>query len=194
MKDNTEPFRDFIPPGWSLPQTLLAMRYVDDLLMSSGCLCHGCLARLVKQLYTVSFEVAEEACEQTWTDIVFRIDPMAGTVSWAPKNPNRLWIQGDAPKNRERYVPYLARLQCPFGLLRGQLLGRAARLQHMSLSLIAQKAVMLEELQELVLEGYPASLLRALSHALPLSNPVFFAVRKASRLLSKATKHDRGYD
>ena len=55
----------------------------------------------------------------------------------------------------------------------------------MRLPLEMQRAVMLEELQELVLEGYPAPLLRALAHTLPLGNPVFHALRLATRRLDK---------
>ncbi|CAE7835989.1 unnamed protein product [Symbiodinium sp. CCMP2592] len=116
-KESQEFRRLYLPNGWDMIHAFFAMRYVDDLL-----------------IYSVTFEISPEALEQTWTDLVFRVDPVSGRIAWAPKNPNRDWILGKAAKKKERYIPYLDRLQCPFGLIRGMLIGRATRLRHMGLS------------------------------------------------------------
>ena len=56
------------------------------------------------------------------------------------------------PKNKERFVPFLGRLQSGFGRLRGMLLGRVARLNEMELSERDRVAAMVEDFQELVME------------------------------------------
>ena len=117
-----------LPDGWDPPQALLSMRYVDDLLMISRALCFGCMRHLVDAIYSVSFDFNDPSDEQVWTDIIVRVDSASGHLSWSAKNPNREWVQGVAAKQKEKYPPYLARLQLKFGLLRGMLLGRAARL------------------------------------------------------------------
>ena len=171
------------PPGWSLEQLLLGMRYVDDLLLVSCALCHGCLHSLVQAIYSVTFEVEPESHENTWTDVVFHDCPRTGRVAWIPKNPNRGWIRGSAAKSKQRYPPYLGRLQCAFGILRGMLLGRLARLQELELGEANQARFFLEEFEELILEGYPLGLLRALVHSLGIKGPALFKVRQAIRAL-----------
>ena len=177
-----------LPDGWDPPQALLSMRYVDDLLMISRALCFGCMRHLVNAIYSVSFDFNDPSAEQVWTDIVVKVDSASGHLSWSAKNPNREWVQGVAAKQKEKYPPYLARLQLKFGLLRGMLLGRAARLQELQLTTACQERALVEELQELVLEGYPPSLLRALVHSLPLNNPAFIKVREATRALDRSSK------
>ena len=177
-----------LPDGWDPPQALLSMRYVDDLLMISRALCFGCMRHLVDAIYSVSFDFNDPSDEQVWTDIIVRVDSASGHLSWSAKNPNREWVQGVAAKQKEKYPPYLARLQLKFGLLRGMLLGRAARLQELQLPTACQERALAEELQELVLEGYPPSLLRALVHSLPLNNPAFIKVREATRALDRSSK------
>ena len=171
----------FIPEGWSATELVLGMRYVDDLLMVSSALCHCCMSSLVSKIYSVNFEVNPPACIQTWADVVFQIDPASGSTSWQPKNPNRAWLAGTGEKTKERYPPFLERLQCQFGLLRGFLLGRAARFRELQLSPQQQLHFMLEEFQELLMEGYPASLLRALVHSFPMQNRVLLDLRRAVR-------------
>ena len=171
----------FIPEGWSATELVLGMRYVDDLLMVSSALCHCCMSSLVSKIYSVNFEVNPPECIQTWTDVVFQIDPASGSTSWQPKNPNRAWLAGTGEKTKERYPPFLGRLQCQFGLLRGSLLGRAARFRELQLSPQQQLHFMLEEFQELLMEGYPASLLRALVHSFPMQNRVLLDLRRAVR-------------
>ena len=175
----------FIPQGWTPEQAVLGLRYVDDLLLLSQCLCHACLSKLITEIYTVSFEVAPCQLQHTWTDIVLRVDGQSGQISWIPKNPNREWILGTSEKAKERYAPFLGRLQVRFGFLRCALLGRAARLRELEIPEFCQVSAMLEELQELILEGYPPLLLRALVHSLPLESSVVLALRKAVRSLCR---------
>eukprot|EP00438_Fugacium_kawagutii_P023302 Skav226239 [mRNA] locus=scaffold1218:450682:453784:+ [translate_table: standard] len=151
--------QDFqLPDGWSLPELFLGMRYVDDLLLVSFSLCHSCLQKLVKRIYSVDFSVNPEENEQTWTDVIFCVDPVLGTISWTARNPNRAWVLSHGEKVKQRRVPFLGRLQCPFGQLRGLLLSRATRLRELELPEKVQTTCMIEELQELILEGYPVTL------------------------------------
>ncbi|CAE7587433.1 unnamed protein product, partial [Symbiodinium microadriaticum] len=74
-KESAEFRRQYLPHGWDMMHALLAMRYVDDLLMASQSMCHACMAKLLASMYSVTFEISPEALEQTWTDLVFRVDP-----------------------------------------------------------------------------------------------------------------------
>ena len=114
---------------------------------------------------------------------MFSVDPMTRGVSWTAKNPNRLWVQGKGDKKKERYVPFLGRLQCPFGMLRCLLLGRLARLRELELPAESQLVLLFEEIQELILEGYPISILRAVIHSLPLHTCRLLSLRRAIRVL-----------
>ena len=165
------------PEGWKVEELFFGMRYVDDLLMVSYAICHKCLQQMLAEIYSVQFSVNAEECEQTFTDVIFQVDPMCGAIAWTAKNPNRPWLLGTGDKGKQRRVPYLDRLQCPFGLLRGLLLSRAARLNELELTEKLQTACMIEEIQELILEGYPISLLRALVHSLPFQSTVFLNLR-----------------
>ena len=49
---------------------------------------------------------------------------------------------------------------------------------------------MLEEFQELLMEGYPTSLLRALIHPFPMQNRVFLDLRRAVRDLEARAVRD----
>lgn len=178
----------FIPAGWRPEEVLLGMRYVDDLLLFSSALCHNCLTKIVGSMYSVTFEINEDDLEQTWTDIIFSINEKSGSVSWRPKNPNRTWIQGLGKKGKERFVPYLGRLQCKFGVLRGMFLGRAARLKELGFSANLAVHYLLEEVQELILEGYPPSFLRALVHSFPGHQPELVLLRQVVRDLERKTK------
>ena len=184
------PGASFIPEGWTATELVLGMRYVDDLLLISSALCHGCMSCLVSDIYSVNFEVSPPEVFQTWTDVVFQIDSASGSTSWKPKNPNRAWLAGTGEKTKERYPPFLGRLQCQFGLLRGSLLGRAARFRELQLSPKQQLHFMLEEFQELLMEGYPTSLLRALIHSFPMQNRVFLDLRRAVRDLEARAVRD----
>eukprot|EP00435_Cladocopium_sp_Y103_P009480 s1618_g2.t1 len=174
-----------VPLGWTIHELVLGMRYVDDLLLVSGALCHQCLRRGLQSMFSVSFDVNAEEVEQTWTDLVFSIDPASGIICWTAKNPNRLWVLGKGNKVKERYLSFLGRLQCSFGMLRCVILGRLARLRELDLPTCQQSRLLLEEFQELVLEGYPTSLLRALVHSLPLQVSVVLDLRKAVRTVDK---------
>ena len=184
------PGASFIPEGWTATELVLGMRYVDDLLLIFSALCHGCMSCLVSDIYSVNFEVSPPEVFQTWTDVVFQIDSASGSTSWKPKNPNRAWLAGTGEKTKERYPPFLGRLQCQFGLLRGSLLGRAARFRELQLSPKQQLHFMLEEFQELLMEGYPTSLLRALIHSFPMQNRVFLDLRRAVRDLEARAVRD----
>jgi hypothetical protein len=165
------------PEGWKVEELFFGMRYVDDLLMVSYAICHKCLQQMLAEIYSVQFSVNAEECEQTFTDVIFQVDPICGAITWTAKNPNKPWLLGTGDKGKQRRVPYLDRLQCPFGLLRGLLLSRAARLNELELTEKLQTACMIEEIQELILEGYPISLLRALVHSLPFQSIVFLNLR-----------------
>ena len=174
-----------LPEGWRIDELFFGMRYVDDLLMVSYAVCHKCLQQFLAEIYSVQFSVNPEEQEQTWTDVVFRADPVSGTIEWTAKNPNRLWVLGAGDKGKQRRVPFLGRLQCPFGLLRGLLLGRAARLNELELPEKIWTACMIEEFQEFILEGYLISMLRALVHSLPFYSPGFLNLRVAIRVLMR---------
>lgn len=119
-----------LPEGWTIRD---GMRYVDDLLLVSHSVCHSCLQKCLLQIYSVGFNVNQEEREQTWTDIVFNVNPFSGDIKWTAKNPNRPWIQSISEKAKQRRVPFLGRLQCPFGVLRNIPLSRAARLKELEL-------------------------------------------------------------
>ena len=70
----------FIPEGWLPEESVLGLRYVDDLLLLSKCLCHSCLKRLVDSIYSVSFEINTEGLEQTWVDIVSKVNVETGAI------------------------------------------------------------------------------------------------------------------
>ena len=172
-----------VPPQWEIHELFFGLRYVDDLLLVSGSLCHQCLRTGLCSMFSVHFDINPEEAEQTWTDLVFSVDPMTRGVSWTAKNPNRLWVQGKGDKKKERYVPFLGRLQCPFGMLRCLLLGRLARLRELELPAESQLVLLFEEIQELILEGYPISILRAVIHSLPLHTCRLLSLRRAIRVL-----------
>ena len=178
----------FIPEGWLPEESVLGLRYVDDLLLLSKCLCHSCLKRLVDSIYSVSFEINTEALEQTWVDVVSKVNAETGAIFWIPKNANRPWLQNLHGKTKEKYAPYLGRLQTRFGVLRGMLLGRAARLRELELPPDHIIVYMLEELQELPLEGYPLSFLRALVHSFPGHCHDFVVLRRALRDLERKAR------
>lgn len=94
----------FLPPGWLPEEAVLGLRYVDDLILFLSVLCHRCLASMVAAMYSVSFAISREDVEQTWTDIVFKIDQSTGSVSWRPKNPNRSWIEGSRKKSKSVFL------------------------------------------------------------------------------------------
>ena len=180
------------PQDWEVEELLFGLRYVDDLLLVSKAVCHHCLQAWLANIYSVKFTTNPEEIQQTWTDLVFTINPASGAVTWTAKNPNRLWIQGAGDKTKERFVPFLGRLQCSFGLLRCLMLGRLARLRELELPCGVQLQLLAEELQELILEGYPLHLLRALVHSLPVAHPIFLKLRKAIRNVCKHGPKSQG--
>ena len=68
------------------------------------------------------------------------------------------------------------------------LLGRAARLRELELPPDHIIVYMLEELQELLLEGYPLSFLRALAHSFPGHRHDFVVLRRALRDLERKAR------
>ena len=74
-----------LPEGWRIDELFFGMRYVDDLLMVSYTVCHTCLQQFLTEIYSVQFSVNPEEQEQTWTDVVFRADPVSGTIEWTAK-------------------------------------------------------------------------------------------------------------
>ena len=75
----------YLPEGWRIDELFFGMRYVDDLLMVSYAVCHKCLQQFLAEIYSVQFSVNPEEQEQTWTDVVFRADPVSGTIEWTAK-------------------------------------------------------------------------------------------------------------
>ena len=72
------------------------------------------------------------------------------------------------------------------------MLGRLARLRELELPCGVQLQLLAEELQELILEGYPLHLLRALVHSLPVAHPIFLKLRKAIRTVCKHGPKSQG--
>lgn len=106
----------------------------------------------------------------------------------AAEEPKQIMALRLRKKVKERFPPYLGRLQCKFGILRGMLLGRAARLKELELPCFQVVNFLLEDLQELILEGYPISFLRALVHSFPVRQPEFVFLRRAVRACERETK------
>lgn len=173
-----------LPPGWSQSELFGGARYVDDLLLASKALCHGCLARWVKGIFQQPFEVEAACSTLEWLDLVVEARA-SGELAWTPKNPNKPWLEGHAERAQERYPPYLGRLQAGFGALRGRLLGRAARLRELQLGVRGRAEALADDVRELLMVGHPWKLIRKLVHSLGTRHQEYIILQAAVRATMK---------
>ena len=112
--------------------------------------------------------------------MVITISP-EGAFTWTAKNLNRQWINGDGPEQKERYPPYLGRLHTSFGSLRGRLLGGVFRWSELRLIERQRTELLVEELREMPMMGYPRGFLTKLFHSLGIRRVEFRLVQCAVR-------------
>ena len=160
------------------------LRYVDDTLCITYVYCGKCTFNFLSAAYKPVKLSAVSGVDQpsethTWTDIEFRVCGL--DVHVLPKNPNRKWLHGLAPRERALYCDWLGVLPMPFGILRACLLGKLARARQLDLSTEWQTYRLLEEVLELWHSQYPVLFLRKLVHSLPASP----AVRRLRLLIRK---------
>ena len=151
------------------------LRYVDDTLCITYIYCGKCTFNFLSAAYKPVKLTAVSGVDQplethTWTDIEFRVCGL--DVHVLPKNPNRKWLHGLAPRERAMYCDWLGVLPMPFGILRACLLGKLARARQLNLSAEWQTYRLLEEVLELWHSQYPVLFLRKLVHSLPASPAV----------------------
>jgi len=172
-------FRD-----WPIRRCIRWLRYVDDLVIFSRCLCGDCALAAASSAFPMKITACSGTSElreapHVWVDVQLMI--RGQTVIMLSKNPNRPWLHGHGERVRCSLLPWVGKLPMPFKTIRGGLIGRLARCQALGLTEFMCCHRVLEELLELHLLGYPPSMLRALSHSLPLS-PATQAVRAVIRV------------
>lgn len=147
-----------------LDEDLAAVRYVDDVLAISGCLCSGCLQRLVTTRHLgVPFGLEGEASEGglRWLDLHVRVS--ASGLHLTSAMSERSWVTGgaDAPQVF-RVQPYLGARVLAGPLLRCHIRGRLSRWAQLQLAEREVARSLLNDLLTLDRAGYPPGLCRAL--------------------------------
>ena len=57
---------------WSC--AVVARRYIDDAMFISKLFCYDCLSRMLKDMYSVTFDVAARSRQLQWLDLIFDLD------------------------------------------------------------------------------------------------------------------------
>ena len=179
-------------------------RYVDDVLSVSRRMCTDCQKKALSHMYKENLSVVYESPDIltaenmelfTWLDLSIGINKYG--LFWIPRNANRAWIWSPtAPEDRPKPVvhPWPGVLATPFGRLRAIILGKCARAYSLDVGTYVESLMILEALLELVLVGYPYSLIRAITHSIP-THPAARLARQAVRawrpvLVAPATPGD----
>lgn len=172
-------FRAGLPGGGHM---VFALRYVDDLLLVVCGMCSGCVEAMVQGVYGNLFSSAGESEGWVrWLDQEYRAVGSELVVRY--RHAAKKWVAGRAAvPERASFLPYLGALPTPFSCLRGIVLGRLRRLQILRCSESEVLVVMAEACLELLLLGYPQSVVRAVAHSLP-SSAATVALRSLVRAL-----------
>ena len=157
-----------------------ALRYVDDVAVSSRSLCRNCLLLWAVLTYGhLQFSWEPEAFTVPWLDLL--LTSAEGKLHIEVQNVNRPWLLGTGPRVKRRYLPWLGGPMVRFAHLRAQLLGRLRRFEEMQLAAPDVANAMAEEIRELLMEGYPWSYIRAIVHSLGTEAACCRSLRAAVR-------------
>ena len=163
---------------------------MDHVLSVSRRMCASCQKRALSYMYKGNLSVVYESPDIltanimelfTWLDLSIGISKHE--LFWISRNANRPWIWSPtAPEDRPKPIvhPWPGVLAIPFGRLRAIILGKCARAFSLGVGTYVESLVILEALLELVLVGYPYSLIRAVAHSIP-AHPAARLARQAVR-------------
>ena len=153
-------------------------RYVDDVLSCSCVLCGSCLFQFLTAVYS---QQKLSPCSgvdmipdeiHTWADVDMKV-VSGSSLLVMPKSANKKWLSPGMwtetcnTRTRASFIPWPGTLPMPFSQFRGIVVGRLYRAQALKCGPVLASIRVLEDVQELFLLGYPASLRRALVHSLP---------------------------
>ena len=181
------------------------LRYVDDVLAASRCVCSVCMERFFSTLYSEPLSVvfsSSRDCSKPCVWLHFEIYVVGSGVAWTLKNSNRSYLFGmHAAPFVPAFLPWPGALPYHFKQLRSIMISRLALAWSSQLSVIQSSLCVLELLLELHRLQYPLDLLRALIHSTPkvpaalLARQIFRAfLQSVGPLSSKAWKMGKGGD
>ena len=145
-------------------------RYVDDLCAGSRRFCKSCLFQFVSGAFGMRLS-AVSALEGSASDIGVWLDVSIYVhlqrIMFIPKNLNREWLFGDAPRVRKSILPWPGRPPGGFSRCLDVLRVRLTRSRELGMGPTVTAHWLLEAALEFFILAYPLSFIRALMHALP---------------------------
>ena len=160
-------------PGFEAVQRgdLYWLRYVDDVLAASRCICAGCLERFFSAVFTEPLSVVYSSSKNAASPCVwlhFELYVVGQGLSWTLKNCNRAYLLGAySSPFVPAFLPWSGAMPYHFKQLRSMLISRLARAWSSHLSVMQSSLCIRELLLELHRLQYPLDLLRALVHSTP---------------------------
>ena len=155
--------------GFYPGQLIGAIRYVDDVLAASPCLCGDCIFTYLKKVYDLPLSACSgtattQGAPHIWTEGEVLVS--RDSFRLIPKNMNRSWLSGEGPRVRQSFVPWPGAPPCSIKFLVSHFLGMIAR--HSGLGIAPHDIIVraLEALLELRLLGYPHTILRKVLYAM----------------------------
>ena len=164
------------------------LRYVDDILSASRCVCACCMERFFTAVFSEPLSVVYSSCRNASVPCVwlhFELHVVGQTLSWTLKNANRAYLLGSyAEPFVPTFLPWPGALPYHFKQLRSLLISKLALAWSSQLSVVQSSLCILEQLLELHRLQYPFDLLRALVHSIPKVPAALLARRLFRSFLS----------